>query len=54
MKKEITETTLRGLIGAIPYAGTLLNEIIFEHCYIIINILFFIVFYFTYRLERYI
>ncbi|QHI34770.1 hypothetical protein IMCC3317_01140 [Kordia antarctica] len=31
MKKEITETTMRGLIGMIPYAGTLLNEITFEH-----------------------
>lgn len=31
MKREIAETTLRGLIGAIPYAGTLLNEVVFEH-----------------------
>ncbi|WCC46232.1 hypothetical protein [Tenacibaculum finnmarkense] len=31
MKREITETTLRGLIGVIPYAGTLLNEVVFEH-----------------------
>ncbi len=30
-KKEIGISTLKGLIGAIPYAGTALNEVLFEY-----------------------
>lgn len=30
LKDEYSLAALKGLIGAIPYAGTLLNEILFE------------------------